>query len=527
MRRIFYLVICMVCLMTVSTLLLGQSGNATYTPEEIQRTSVETFLGRMLNPEPGYNMFAAMNALAEKAKGSDAASRRSILSKVIAVMQDKQRPVLQRYQCCYVISGCKDEQGVPDLIKVLRHDESDTMRGVAAEALADFPENSAAHEALLQASRLETSESVLEVLTRRLGKEIVASATATAVEELAPSGPPQPPPGPSRPVSKPLPWPFLGDSKAQSIFNNYQTATDEYIHCGLDFIHPAGTPVTAVGPGYVAAIWTHEPHTGDFFIVTPKKGGDRGWCYTHMDPKTFTFKEGDFIKPGQLLGKLVLFSPNEKSSMDHLHLNYVSFNKETSGQVSLHSLIDPLYFFDWKDTEPPAFRPLWFVAEGTARQFQADSSGTVTVSGKVDVLAGITDNAYADQQSFLGVPVVMLSISDGKHTMQKLVLDHRGDVGDCKQTKPLYLSREEAKALTNPAYFFPYYQVLRVTKTDGDGKITSRDSSECWDTAAKDDAGKPVWPDGQYSVNIYAWDISGNRGVVGARVQVKNGSSAH
>jgi hypothetical protein len=143
------------------------------------------------------------------------------------------------------------------------------------------------------------------------------------------------------------------------------------------------------------------------------------------------------------------------------------------------------------------------------------------VNGRVDILAAVTDSAFPGHVGNLGVPVVMLSISDGTHTVQKLVLDHRGDVGEKKQTKPLYLSYEEKKEFINPDSF-PRYQVLRVAKTDGDGKISSRDAAQCWDTAARDSAGKPAWPDGQYSANVYAWDIAGNRGVVGAIVQVKN-----
>ncbi len=174
---------------------------------------------------------------------------------------------------------------------------------------------------------------------------------------------------------------------------------------------------------------------------------------------------------------------------------------------------------------PPSFQPLRFVSEGTTRQFQADAASVITVNGKVDILAAITDTAFPGHDCITGVPVVMLSVSDGTRTMQRLVLDHRGDVGDEKQTRPLYLSYEEIKALFKPDSF-PRFQVLRVTKTDGDGKITPRDATQCWDTAARDRAGRLVWPDGQYSVNVYAWDIGGNRGVVGATVQVKNERSA-
>jgi len=509
----------------------GQPGDLSPAPDDTKRKWAAKLLEEVQNADHGAAQFAAIDDLARKVKESDAAGRSAILSVLITTMKDKSLAVNLRWPCCYVISRSGDERGMLDLIQTLLHDESNIVRTVAAEALGQLPNNTAAHDALLLAARSETDQSVRDVIARHLGQAMPAAergaappapTSAGGVEELAPSGPPTPPPGPSRPVTKPLPWPFPGDYKAQNIFNNYQTCTDDYIHVGLDFIHPAGTPVTAVGPGYVAAIWTHEPHTGDYFIVTPNKGGNRGWCYTHTDPQTWTFKEGDYIQQGQLLGKLVKFSVDGKPGMDHLHLHYVTFTKDAAGQVKLHSLMDPLYFFDWKDTQPPAFRPLWFVAEGTTQQFQTDAAGVVTLKGKVDILAAITDSAYPDQQSLLGVPVVMLSISDGTHTMQKLVLDHRGDVGDEKQTKPLYLSRQEAKALANPNSYFPYYQVLRVTKTDGDGKITPRDAAECWDTEARDGTGKPLWPDGKYSVNVYAWDISGNRGVVGSIVQVKN-----
>ena len=509
----------------------GQPGDLPNTPDDSKHTSAETLLERVQRAEHGAAQFAAIDNLAKIIKKSDAASRSVILSLVISTMKDKSRAVDDRWPCCYVISRSKCEPGIPDLIQVLLHDESEIMRAVAAEALGELSKNAAAHDALLQASRQETSPAVREVLTRRLGQAMPAPppgtelAAAGGVDERAPSGPPKPPPGPARPVAKPLPWPFPGDYKAQNIFNNYQRPTDDYIHCGLDFIHPAGTSVTAVAPGYVAAIHSFGTHTHDSFVVTPLKGGNKGWCYTHMDPRTFTFKEGDFIQQGQLLGKLVKFSPDEKYSMDHLHLDYGSFTTN-GGSLQIHGLLDPLYFFDWKDTVPPTFQPLRFVSEGATWQFQADSSGVVTVSGKVDILAAITDTAFPGHDCITGVPVVMLSISDGTHTMQKLVLDHRGDVSDAKQTKPLYFSHDEIMESFKPDSF-PRFQVLRVTKTDGDGKITPRDAAECWDTAARDRTGKPLWPDGKYSVNVYAWDIAGNRAVVGATVQVKNAPSAH
>ena len=323
-----------------------------------------------------------------------------------------------------------------------------------------------------------------------------------------------------------MPWPFPGDYKEQTIVNNYQQATDDYIHSGLDFVHRAGTSATAVDSGYVAAIVRNPApsRTHDYFIITPKKGGNEGWCYTHMDSDSLTFKEGDFVRQGRRLGSLARFSVNGKPGDDHLHLSYVRFNRNASGTPVVHSLLDPLYFFDYKDTERPIFQRLRFVTEGTLEEFRPDAAGVVTVNGKVDVLAAISDTAIPGQFCNFGVPLVMLSISDGNHTVQKLVLDHRGDVGDEKQTKPLYLSVEERRTFFDPLSI-PRYQMLRVTKSDGDGKITPRDAAHCWDTRAKDGRGKPQWPNGRYSVNVYAWDIAGNREVQGAYVQVDNKSS--
>ena len=226
------------------------------------------------------------------------------------------------------------------------------------------------------------------------------------------------------------------------------------------------------------------------------------------------------MRQGQRLGSLVDFSVGDQPGVAHLHLHYVRFSMDERGKVTVHSLLDPLYFFDWKDTQPPVLQPLRFVPDGAYEGFASGGDGVVTVWGRVDVLAAIADSAFPGHVGNLGVPVVMLSISDGTHTMQKLVLDHRGDVGNETQVKPLYLSFEEKTFFLNPDAF-PRYQMLRVTKTDGDGRIEPRDAAQCWDTTARDAAGKPLWPDGPYWVNVYAWDIAGNRAATGAVVRVR------
>ncbi len=309
-----------------------------------KREWAEKLLWEVLNGPKGPKLFAAIDLLATKARDSDAADRDAILAVAISTMNDKGRPVKDRYPCCDLIRRIGDERGVPDLVQVLLRDESDVMRMQAAHALGYLSWNPAARDALEQASSRETSEKVRKMIAGWLARPAPAKPGAAGVprpakgvEELAPSGPPQRPPGPGRPVAKPLPWPFPGDYKAQNIVYNYQYCADAYIHLALDFLHPAGTPVTAVDSGYVAAIRSQAPHRDDFFIVAADRGANRGWCYTHMDPRSFTFKEGDRIEQGQLLGSLTEFSlDGGKTRGDHLHLGYVTFSKDPSGRVNTH-----------------------------------------------------------------------------------------------------------------------------------------------------------------------------------------------
>jgi hypothetical protein len=128
-----------------------------------------------------------------------------------------------------------------------------------------------------------------------------------------------------------------------------------------------------------------------------------------MDASTFTFKEGDYIRQGQELGKLVKFSVGNNPGVDHLHLHYVRLSREGQ-QVKLHSLLDPRYFFDWKDTEAPVFQRLRFVSEGTKALFEPDADGVVTVSGRVDILAAIAER--------FALPVSAIGVGEGVDDLQ-------------------------------------------------------------------------------------------------------------
>lgn len=149
----------------------SQPAVAANKPDETHRKAADALLQQIWRAEPGQPKFDAIDAVARKYKEGDVATRNAIAWLCVTYMKDKSRALLDRWPCCYVVSRSGYEQGVPDLIDVLLHDGVEVMRAVAAEALGGLPSNAAAHDALAQAERTETSQRVREVLARYLGKD--------------------------------------------------------------------------------------------------------------------------------------------------------------------------------------------------------------------------------------------------------------------------------------------------------------------------------------------------------------------
>lgn len=172
MHRACLIAVISLCLATILISLpcvIQAQTDQEYTREQIRNTPAETFLALIDKPEQGYERFAAMRALGQKAKLSDADAKASIMSMVVAAMKDNSRTINQRFQCCYAISECGDEQWVPALVDVLNNDPTETMRSVAAEALGSFKTCTTAINALQQAAGTEKNQNVLDVINKNLG----------------------------------------------------------------------------------------------------------------------------------------------------------------------------------------------------------------------------------------------------------------------------------------------------------------------------------------------------------------------
>jgi hypothetical protein len=369
----------------------------------------------------------------------------------------------------------------------------------------------------------EDAQQALDILAGRATSAIsgLVKEKETFLEDAS-----NPPPSPVRVAIKKLPFPFPGGFADQNVFNNYQQPTDDYVHAGLDILQPPGTEVHAVQGCWVAAIATNYPDwkTHHFFIVTPQKDGETGWCYTHVDPDTYTFQVGDEIRSGQVLGKVVDFYVGKNKGADHLHLHYVRFERKEDGTVDTTSLVDPLLFFDWKDTEPPVIAdPIRFLRAGTNQEFLTKDRIPPKVSGDVDVLVGISDTGIPDEACNWMVPVVTIEIrGQDSPPWRKLVLDQRGEIAQPRAAPALYVKSADAARWLQGAPAFPPVHLLVATHTDGDGAIEPADALQAWRTDEITVEGQRRFPDGLYDVTIRAWDLQGNRAERTTKVRVEN-----
>ncbi len=148
-----------------------QVGNKVHTTEEILSTDAEEFFEEIVNPKPGYEPFSGLRTLVKKAEMGDSATKDKIVTRAIEIIQDTSgSPFFQRWQCCYVLSGARDERAIPVLAQVLREGENKTIRGVAACALGEFS-MPAAKTALEKATEHEQNAEVLSEIKKALAGE--------------------------------------------------------------------------------------------------------------------------------------------------------------------------------------------------------------------------------------------------------------------------------------------------------------------------------------------------------------------
>ena len=141
--------------------------NEKYKQKQIQEKNAEFFFDRIGNPESGYHGFSGLWALGEKAKISDDKTKEKIILKAGEIIKDPNQTPFRRWQCCYIISGINDTNGIPNLIYALSQDRDTTVRSCAACALGKFNSEQAI-DALKKAKTVEKNQGVLNWIDKAL-----------------------------------------------------------------------------------------------------------------------------------------------------------------------------------------------------------------------------------------------------------------------------------------------------------------------------------------------------------------------
>lgn len=348
------------------------------------------------------------------------------------------------------------------------------------------------------------------------------------------------------PAIRKLPWPHQapGLSTAEIeqlnhsvwVINNnplYQAneAGDwAYFHGGLDIVLTNGTKIYAIQDGWVKSIVNST-----ITIASPK--GDQpgyGWSYAHLD--NFQVREGDFVKQGTRIGEVNFHG------LPHTHLDKVF--SERAYWRSWRFICFPDDHFSFYDNEPPTIEaPFHFFENNSDNQFMPEPDGSVVVRGDVDIVVGMRDGgevAHSKDGGFgdrLAVTRIEYTIRPafGNEAQVRRVrgfdfrkLRFKNGVEGAARSYNTRLAQTVFKHYTlfgkplSGHQNLAYYIVSNCPGDDAPAELDSAFANRSWQTAAHDASGAPLHPDGEYIIEVTAFDSHDNHASQFTKVTVDN-----
>lgn len=344
-----------------------------------------------------------------------------------------------------------------------------------------------------------------------------------------------------------LPWPHQDPEITQEayeellnelcIINNYgqyqsgEIKESAYFHDGFDVVLPNGTKIYAIESGYVKAILgSREFYRGIIIGDTEGILPSDGWAYVHTD--NFQVSVGDYVPQGTYIADIHF------RGLEHLHLARIRLPsgpwEEPIEFVSL-----PLdHFFVYKDTVPPYVdTPFHYFRNNSDAQFP--SGDPTVVSGKVDIVVGMREaGEYAH-----------ISSGDARGYGDRLCVTRvEYEISGPDGRSSHYLSFDFSKISLQLSYngyggffsVYKFYPVIHpndqtfgdkvfsyyiITNTDGTGTFNDfpfSDEAFCWDTLATDPEGVPLFPDGEYTITVTAYDFMNHATTKTETIRVDN-----
>ena len=116
-------------------------------------------------------------------------------------------------------------------------------------------------------------------------------------------------------------------------------------HEALDIMAARGTPVIAVGDGWVAKLFLSKP--GGLTLYQFDQHGEYSYYYAHLEGYAEGLKEGDTVRRGQILGYV---GSTGNASPEAPHLHFAVFRLGPARQWWRGTPINP--FLIWRSPNP-------------------------------------------------------------------------------------------------------------------------------------------------------------------------------
>ncbi len=341
---------------------------------------------------------------------------------------------------------------------------------------------------------------------------------------------------PAEPAITKLPWPHQAPGLSAEeidrlnrdvwVINNnplYQSdeaGTWSYFHGGLDIVLTNGTPIYAITNGWVKAI-------GNGAIVIADQAGSQpafGWSYAHLT--NFQPQLGDFVSQGALLGEVSF------DGLAHIHLDKVF--SEGAYWSSWRYTCFPDDHFTFLDQEPPTIRtPFFFFENNSDNRLVPQRDGRMAVRGDVDIVVAMRDGgefahshdggAFGDRLAVTRIlysigptggtagPTRSFSSFDFRNLRIKTGLEFAAQNYNTRLVRTVYKHFGVFGRMPSGDQMFSYYIISNCPGEIPPAEPALAFTNCCWQTAALDaDSGGPLYPDGDYIIQVTAFDSHGN-----------------
>ena len=320
-----------------------------------------------------------------------------------------------------------------------------------------------------------------------------------------------------------LDWPIWPDSARHPITANYGIIQDWYLHSGVDFEVPEGTPVYAMESGYVKIVMTlYEGYSSWRVVIgdTPGTEECEGWMYAHLKPLSIAVSVGDWVEAGDSIAVIVGWPGQDV--VEHLHLSKVRFAGDSAawenGFNDWQFIANPLDFIDGLyDPDTPTIERAWgdqlfaFCTNQTAIYFSEGAA----VSGDVDIVSSIYD--YCDFYQWKNIPYLIEYKIEGDSSIPWTTsVCFNEPIGSYNSGMVEYrevIYQEDNYCLTSFTLDSQVYY-FNLTNSDGDGQVELTDRLESWQTS--------YFRNGEYRIYVRATDNADNVAVDSMTVLVEN-----